>query len=98
MNGFSGSVKRAAIDDSNLKPLWESMGGTLWNRTQQLGQVAAMSRLVYALLPVRFDNQEAAYQDVIVGPGSGSGLDAGQAFSILNAQSGLTATSVIAAK
>lgn len=26
------TVKRAAIDDPDLKPLWESMGGTLWRR------------------------------------------------------------------
>jgi len=27
------TVKRAAIDDPDLKPLWDSMGGTLWKRT-----------------------------------------------------------------
>ena len=26
------TVKRAAIDDPDLKPLWDSMSGTLWNR------------------------------------------------------------------
>jgi hypothetical protein len=25
-------VKRIGIDDSDLKPLWASMGGTLWKR------------------------------------------------------------------
>jgi len=25
------AVKRAAIDDADLKPLWHRMGGTLWN-------------------------------------------------------------------
>jgi hypothetical protein len=24
------TVKRAAIDDPELKPLWDSMGGTTW--------------------------------------------------------------------
>ena len=28
------AVKRAAIDDPDLKPLWDSMGGTLWKRTE----------------------------------------------------------------
>jgi tetratricopeptide (TPR) repeat protein len=28
------TVKRAAIDDPDLKPLWDSMSGTLWKRTE----------------------------------------------------------------
>jgi len=28
------AVKRAAVDDPNLKPLWDSMSGTLWKRTE----------------------------------------------------------------
>jgi hypothetical protein len=28
------TMKRAAIDDPDLKPLWESMGGTLWKRAE----------------------------------------------------------------
>jgi hypothetical protein len=28
------AVKRAAIDDPDLKPLWDSMGGTFWKRTE----------------------------------------------------------------
>lgn len=27
------TVKRAAIDDPDLKPLWDSMSGTLWERS-----------------------------------------------------------------
>jgi tetratricopeptide (TPR) repeat protein len=27
------AVKRTAIDDRDLKPLWDSMGGTFWRRT-----------------------------------------------------------------
>ena len=27
------TVNRAAIDDPDLKPLWDSMSGTLWKRT-----------------------------------------------------------------
>jgi tetratricopeptide (TPR) repeat protein len=27
------TVKRAAIDDPDLKPLWDSLSGTLWKRT-----------------------------------------------------------------
>jgi hypothetical protein len=27
------TVKRAAIDDPDLKPLWDSMSGTIWKRT-----------------------------------------------------------------
>jgi hypothetical protein len=26
------TVKRAAIDDPDLKPLWDSMSGTLWKK------------------------------------------------------------------
>ena len=28
------AVKRAAIDDPDLKPLWDNMSGTLWKRTE----------------------------------------------------------------
>jgi len=28
------TVQRAAIDDPDLKPLWDSMGGTIWKRTE----------------------------------------------------------------
>ena len=28
------TVKRAAIDEPDLKPLWDSMGGTFWKRTE----------------------------------------------------------------
>ena len=28
------TVKRMAIDDPDLKPLWDSMSGTLWKRTE----------------------------------------------------------------
>ena len=28
------TVKRAAIDDPDLKPLWDSMGGTFWKRCE----------------------------------------------------------------
>jgi hypothetical protein len=28
------TVRRAAIDDPDLKPLWDNMGGTLWKRTE----------------------------------------------------------------
>jgi tetratricopeptide (TPR) repeat protein len=28
------TVKRAAIDDADLKPLWDSMSGTFWKRTE----------------------------------------------------------------
>ena len=28
------TVKRVAIDDPDLKPLWDSMGGTLWKRLE----------------------------------------------------------------
>lgn len=28
------TVKQAAIDDPDLKPLWDSMSGTLWSRTE----------------------------------------------------------------
>jgi hypothetical protein len=27
-----GTVKRAAIDDPDLEPLWDSMGATRWKR------------------------------------------------------------------
>ena len=27
------AVQRAALDDPDLKPLWDSMSGTLWKRT-----------------------------------------------------------------
>jgi hypothetical protein len=27
------AVQRAAVDDPDLKPLWDSMGGTFWKRT-----------------------------------------------------------------
>ena len=30
----AGTVRRAAIDDPDLKPLWDSMGGTVWKRTE----------------------------------------------------------------
>jgi predicted Zn-dependent protease len=29
-----GTVKRLAIEDPDLKPLWEKMGGTMWRRTE----------------------------------------------------------------
>jgi hypothetical protein len=29
------TVKRAAIDDPDLKPLWNSLGGTSWKRVDQ---------------------------------------------------------------
>jgi hypothetical protein len=28
------TVRRAAIDDPDLKPLWDSVGGKLWKRTE----------------------------------------------------------------
>ena len=28
------AAKRAASDDPDLKPLWDSMGGTSWKRTE----------------------------------------------------------------
>ena len=28
------NVKREAIDDPDLKPLWDSMGGTVWKRSE----------------------------------------------------------------
>ena len=28
------TVKRAAIDDPDLKPLWDSMSGTIWKRAE----------------------------------------------------------------
>jgi tetratricopeptide (TPR) repeat protein len=28
------TVKKAALDDPDLKPLWDSMGGTTWKRTE----------------------------------------------------------------
>ena len=28
------TVRRAALDDPDLKPLWESLGGTSWRRTE----------------------------------------------------------------
>lgn len=28
------TFKRAAIDDPNLKPLWDSISGTIWKRTE----------------------------------------------------------------
>jgi tetratricopeptide (TPR) repeat protein len=28
------TVKQAAVDDPDLKPLWESMGGTVWKRVE----------------------------------------------------------------
>jgi hypothetical protein len=28
------TVQRMAIDDPDLKPLWDSMSGTLWKRTE----------------------------------------------------------------
>jgi hypothetical protein len=33
MNIDEKTVKQTAIDDPDLKPLWDSMGGTLWKRT-----------------------------------------------------------------
>jgi hypothetical protein len=27
------TVKRVALDDPDLKPLWDSMSGTLWKRS-----------------------------------------------------------------
>jgi hypothetical protein len=39
------TIKRVAIDNVDLKPLWDVMGGTLWKRTEQLAQSPAMSRL-----------------------------------------------------
>jgi hypothetical protein len=27
------AVKRVALDDPDLKPLWDSMSGTLWKRS-----------------------------------------------------------------
>jgi hypothetical protein len=30
-------LKQAAIDDPDLKPLWDSMSGTLWKCTEQDG-------------------------------------------------------------
>lgn len=32
MNIDEKTVKRAAVDDPDLKPLWDSMGGTFWER------------------------------------------------------------------
>jgi len=29
-----GVVQRATMDDPHLKRLWDSMGGTLWKRTE----------------------------------------------------------------
>jgi len=26
------TVQQAAVEDSDLKPLWESLGGTIWKR------------------------------------------------------------------
>jgi hypothetical protein len=34
MNIDENTVKRAAIDDTDLKPLWDSMGGTAWKTTE----------------------------------------------------------------
>jgi tetratricopeptide (TPR) repeat protein len=34
MNIDENTVKRAAIDDPDLQPLWDSMGGTVWKRTE----------------------------------------------------------------
>jgi len=34
MNIDENTVKRAAIDDPDLQPLWDSMGGTSWKRTE----------------------------------------------------------------
>jgi tetratricopeptide (TPR) repeat protein len=34
MNIAENMVKRAAIDDPDLKPLWDGMGGTVWRRTE----------------------------------------------------------------
>jgi len=28
-----GNVQHAALDDPDLKPLWDSMSGTMWKRT-----------------------------------------------------------------
>ena len=28
------TVKRVAVDDPDLKPLWDSMGGTMWKRAE----------------------------------------------------------------
>jgi hypothetical protein len=28
------TVKQAAIDDPDLQPLWDSMGGTTWKRVE----------------------------------------------------------------
>jgi hypothetical protein len=40
------AVKRGAIDHPDLKPLWDSMSGTIWKRMEQPAQAVAMSRLV----------------------------------------------------
>ena len=34
MNIDENTVKRAAIDDPDLKPLWDSMSGMVWKRTE----------------------------------------------------------------
>jgi hypothetical protein len=34
MNIDEKTVRRAAVDDPDLKPLWDSLGGTWWKREE----------------------------------------------------------------
>jgi len=34
MNIDEKRVRRAAVDDPDLKPLWDSLGGTWWKREE----------------------------------------------------------------